>query len=243
MRYGRRPIVRSTPWRNGPEPGEPPPGHRHRRRRRASGDRLDRRRRRARARPGSAAGCSRTSCGSSISRAPRSSCRPRRATRGTPTASSTASEDNEPWVGNALATIGAAVALAEDGGVPVERVALAGFSQGACLVAEMLAREPRPYAARRDPHGRPVRDRGRAARAAASLRRHARPRHRSRRRQLGARAARASGRLSCCGRPTRRWSSRSMMIRSTRSTMMRSPPCDGCSSGRRGLSRGIEGVR
>ncbi len=30
--------------------------------------------------------------------------------------------------------------------MPVERVVLAGFSQGACLVAEMLEREPRPYA-------------------------------------------------------------------------------------------------
>jgi alpha-beta hydrolase superfamily lysophospholipase len=42
-------------------------------------------------------------------------------------------EDNEPWLGDALARIKAAVALA-------------GFSQGACLVAEMLEREPRPYA-------------------------------------------------------------------------------------------------
>ena len=55
-------------------------------------------------------------------------------------------EVNEPWLGDALATIGAAVALAEAGGVPVERVVLAGFSQGACLVAEMLERDPRPYA-------------------------------------------------------------------------------------------------
>jgi phospholipase/carboxylesterase len=44
-------------------------------------------------------------------------------------------EHNEPWLGSALAHIGAAVALAEDGGVPVRRVVLAGFSQGACLVA------------------------------------------------------------------------------------------------------------
>jgi phospholipase/carboxylesterase len=54
--------------------------------------------------------------------------------------------ENEPWLGTALATIGGAVALAEDGGVPVDRVVLVGFSQGACLVAEMLEREPRPYA-------------------------------------------------------------------------------------------------
>jgi predicted esterase len=55
-------------------------------------------------------------------------------------------EANEPWLRNALASIAAAVARAEEGGVPVERVALAGFSQGACLVAEMLERDPRPYA-------------------------------------------------------------------------------------------------
>lgn len=56
-------------------------------------------------------------------------------------------EANEPWVGDALAACARAVALAEDAGVPVERVALAGFSQGACLVAEALVRDPRPYAA------------------------------------------------------------------------------------------------
>jgi len=55
-------------------------------------------------------------------------------------------EDNEPWLGDALATITSAVTLAGEGGVPVQRVVLAGFSQGACLVAEMLEREPRPYA-------------------------------------------------------------------------------------------------
>ena len=54
---------------------------------------------------------------------------------------------NEPWVTEALATCAGAVALAEDAGVPVERIALAGFSQGACLVAEALARDPRPHAA------------------------------------------------------------------------------------------------
>jgi phospholipase/carboxylesterase len=54
---------------------------------------------------------------------------------------------NEPWVSDALAACARAVAMAEDVGVPVERVALAGFSQGACLVAEALVRDPRPYAA------------------------------------------------------------------------------------------------
>jgi phospholipase/carboxylesterase len=55
--------------------------------------------------------------------------------------------ENEPWVRRALACCTRAVGLAEAAGIPVERIALAGFSQGACLVAELLAREPRPYAA------------------------------------------------------------------------------------------------
>ena len=34
-------------------------------------------------------------------------------------------------------------------GVPPDRVVLAGFSQGACLAAELIARTPRPYRGRR----------------------------------------------------------------------------------------------
>jgi hypothetical protein len=56
-------------------------------------------------------------------------------------------EHNEPWVSEALQTCADAVALAEGAGVPVDRIALVGFSQGACLVAEALERDPRPYAA------------------------------------------------------------------------------------------------
>jgi phospholipase/carboxylesterase len=50
-------------------------------------------------------------------------------------------EANEPWLGHALAAVEAAI-----GGVEPERVVLAGFSQGACLVADLLARAPRPFA-------------------------------------------------------------------------------------------------
>ena len=50
-------------------------------------------------------------------------------------------EANEPWLGHALAAVEAAI-----GGVEPERVVLAGFSQGACLVADVLARAPRPFA-------------------------------------------------------------------------------------------------
>jgi predicted esterase len=56
-------------------------------------------------------------------------------------------EANEPWVSDALDACSRAVALAEDAGVPIDRIALTGFSQGACLVAEALVRDPRGYAA------------------------------------------------------------------------------------------------
>jgi predicted esterase len=48
--------------------------------------------------------------------------------------------DNEPWLTHALEAVGAHLDGAED-------VALAGFSQGACLVLEYVARHPRRYRA------------------------------------------------------------------------------------------------
>ena len=56
-------------------------------------------------------------------------------------------EDNEPWLGWSLQAIEAAVTQARDRGRSLPRVALVGFSQGACLVAEHLARRPEPYGA------------------------------------------------------------------------------------------------
>ena len=56
-------------------------------------------------------------------------------------------EDNEPCLGWSLAAIEAAVAQASAGGRPLPRIALVGFSQGACIVAEHLARRPEPYGA------------------------------------------------------------------------------------------------
>jgi predicted esterase len=50
-------------------------------------------------------------------------------------------EANEPWLGHARAAVEAAI-----GRVEPERVVLAGFSQGACLVADLLARAPRRFA-------------------------------------------------------------------------------------------------
>jgi len=48
---------------------------------------------------------------------------------------------NEPWLGSALATVGRAVAALESAGLPRERIVVAGFSQGACLALEYVARE------------------------------------------------------------------------------------------------------
>jgi phospholipase/carboxylesterase len=46
-------------------------------------------------------------------------------------------EANEPWLGHALAALEAAI-----GDVEPERVVLTGFSQGACLVADLLGAKP-----------------------------------------------------------------------------------------------------
>jgi predicted esterase len=55
--------------------------------------------------------------------------------------------DNEPWLGWSLEALGAAVTAARGPGRPLSRIALVGFSQGACIVAEHLARRPEPYGA------------------------------------------------------------------------------------------------
>lgn len=51
-------------------------------------------------------------------------------------------ERNEPWLSSGLRAVGDAVETAT-ASVPAERVLLFGFSQGACLASEFLAREPR----------------------------------------------------------------------------------------------------
>jgi phospholipase/carboxylesterase len=55
-------------------------------------------------------------------------------------------EENEPALGQALATVKRLIAEAEAAGFGAERVGLAGFSQGACLALEYTARHPRRYA-------------------------------------------------------------------------------------------------
>lgn len=54
---------------------------------------------------------------------------------------------NEPWLGSALRLLSDIIARLQDEGVPAERVALMGFSQGACLATEFAARHARRYAA------------------------------------------------------------------------------------------------
>lgn len=53
--------------------------------------------------------------------------------------------ENEPWLSSALALVGRIVAGAADAGLPAERIALGGFSQGACLASEFAARNARRY--------------------------------------------------------------------------------------------------
>lgn len=54
---------------------------------------------------------------------------------------------NEPWLGSALGVVTTLVAQATAAGVPPDRIAIAGFSQGACLALEFVARTPARYGA------------------------------------------------------------------------------------------------
>lgn len=53
--------------------------------------------------------------------------------------------DNEPGLSSGLAALAAVLAQVEQGGLPVEKTILAGFSQGACLALEFVARNARCY--------------------------------------------------------------------------------------------------
>ena len=53
--------------------------------------------------------------------------------------------ENEPWLSSSVDCVGAALEAAADIGIPPERTVLAGFSQGACVVAEFARREPTRY--------------------------------------------------------------------------------------------------
>jgi predicted esterase len=53
--------------------------------------------------------------------------------------------ENEPWLSAALQRVGQLVEQIEAAGVPAERIVLGGFSQGACLASEFMARNARRY--------------------------------------------------------------------------------------------------
>ncbi len=52
---------------------------------------------------------------------------------------------NEPWLGSALAKLESLRRQANEAGIPDERVIWLGFSQGACLASEFVARHPRRW--------------------------------------------------------------------------------------------------
>ncbi len=54
-------------------------------------------------------------------------------------------EDNEPGRSSGLLAVGRAVETATTAGIPTERILVAGFSQGACLASEFVARNPTRY--------------------------------------------------------------------------------------------------
>jgi len=53
---------------------------------------------------------------------------------------------NEPWLTSALRKVEAAVQMANQAGIATDRIVIAGFSQGACLATEFVARHPERYA-------------------------------------------------------------------------------------------------
>ncbi len=54
-------------------------------------------------------------------------------------------EQNEPYLSSALAKIRATLKLATAAGIPLQRIVVCGFSQGACLATEFVARHPHRY--------------------------------------------------------------------------------------------------
>jgi predicted esterase len=54
-------------------------------------------------------------------------------------------EQNEPGLSSGLQAIGDVLAKVEVAGIPAEKIIISGFSQGACLASEFVARNPRRY--------------------------------------------------------------------------------------------------
>ena len=56
-------------------------------------------------------------------------------------------DGNEPHLTRAVEAVQQVVDVARAAGIPAGRIVLAGFSQGACVVTELLRRDPRPFGA------------------------------------------------------------------------------------------------
>lgn len=54
-------------------------------------------------------------------------------------------EQNEPWLSSAVEMVGKTVQTALDGGIKAENIYFFGFSQGACLTLEFLARNAQKF--------------------------------------------------------------------------------------------------
>jgi phospholipase/carboxylesterase len=55
-------------------------------------------------------------------------------------------EQNQPFLSSALNRVESIVQLVAAAGIPADRLVVSGFSQGACLATEFVARHPRRYA-------------------------------------------------------------------------------------------------
>jgi predicted esterase len=56
-------------------------------------------------------------------------------------------EQNEPWLSSAIAKVGSLIGSCVVAGIQLSRIAVCGFSQGACLATESIARHPAHYGA------------------------------------------------------------------------------------------------
>jgi predicted esterase len=54
-------------------------------------------------------------------------------------------EQNQPFLDSAISVVGGLLQHLEDSGIPAEKTVLLGFSQGACLASEFVARHPQRY--------------------------------------------------------------------------------------------------
>ena len=52
---------------------------------------------------------------------------------------------NEPWLTSALHKVETTVQMVNEAGISSERIVICGFSQGACLATEFVARHPKRY--------------------------------------------------------------------------------------------------